>query len=124
MDASKAPERAEPSGDVADLIRVLDNRSGPVLFMAKAAQAYADALRAALAAPGEAEGVRVKALREAAQAILDGMFTTYRARNGRQCSIETDDGEMAYLVHSDLIEDLRYALSALASPQEDPAHGR
>lgn len=51
-------------------------------------------------------------LREAAQELLDGLSSTYKARNGREVGIEADDGEKCYIVHSDLVTGLRAALSA------------
>jgi hypothetical protein len=50
-------------------------------------------------------------VRQAAQAVLDRMSDTFTARNGRKVSIEGDDGEKCWIVHSDDIEDLRRALS-------------
>lgn len=46
----------------------------------------------------------------AARALVDGATRTYTARNGRQCSIEADDGEACDIVHSDLTHALRHAL--------------
>ena len=50
-------------------------------------------------------------LREAAQAVIDGKFSTYKARNGRDVGIQGDDGEKVWLVHSDEIFALETALS-------------
>lgn len=50
-------------------------------------------------------------LREAAQELLDGLTSTYRARNGREVGIEADDGEKCYIVHSELVAGLRAALA-------------
>jgi hypothetical protein len=58
-------------------------------------------------------------LRKAAQALLDGLTSTYTARNGREVGIQGDDGEKCYIVHSDLVFDLRAALSA---PDEGEGH--
>lgn len=55
----------------------------------------------------------VGSLRDAAKALIAGMSSTYRARNGRDVGIEADDGEKVWLVHSDLITALE---AALASP--------
>jgi hypothetical protein len=53
---------------------------------------------------------------EAGQAILDRMSSTYRARNNRQVSIQGEDGEMCWIVHSDDIEGLRAALAKVRRP--------
>lgn len=58
-------------------------------------------------------GAGVKDLRDAASALLDGMQSTYRARNNRQVGIEADDGEKCWIVHSDLTYALESALAAL-----------
>lgn len=63
-----------------------------------------EALDAALSAP------KAEALQVAAQGVIDRMFDTYRARNGRDVSIESYDGEKCWIVHSDDIEELRAAL--------------
>ena len=47
---------------------------------------------------------------EAISNVLGGMTDMNRARNGRQCGIQADDGEKCYIVHSDLIFDLTNAL--------------
>ncbi|SIQ39108.1 hypothetical protein SAMN05421641_10767 [Paracoccus thiocyanatus] len=51
---------------------------------------------------------------EAARELLDGASTTYRAGHGRKDGIEADDGEMCYIVHSDLMHALEAALRALS----------
>lgn len=58
------------------------------------------------------------ALREAATALLEGLSSTYTARNGREVGIQGDDGEKCYIVHSDFVFDLRRALSATPPAQE------
>ncbi|HMO74109.1 MAG TPA: hypothetical protein PKD48_02100 [Sphingopyxis sp.] len=63
-------------------------------------------LRAAVNASARQDGVR-----EAAQELLDGLASTYKARNGREIGIEADDGEKCWIVHSDLVTGLRAALS-------------
>ena len=55
-----------------------------------------------------AEGER---LREAARELINSAQTSYRARNGRQISIEADDGEGCLIVHSDLMHSLTAALA-------------
>jgi hypothetical protein len=47
----------------------------------------------------------------AGQAIIDGMFSTYKARNGREVGIQGDDGEKCWIVHDDDILALRTALA-------------
>lgn len=68
-----------------------------------------------------ASGLGVKELRDAASALLEGMQSTYRARNNRQVSIEADDGEKCWIVHSDLTHALEIALAA--STPEPSAKG-
>jgi hypothetical protein len=51
-------------------------------------------------------------LREAAKGLLARASDTYRKRNGHVSSIEADDGEKCWIVHSDDIEDLRRAVDA------------
>lgn len=58
-----------------------------------------------------AEREKVAALVEALREITEGAQTTYRARNGRQCIIEADDGELCLIVHSDLIDNGKQALA-------------
>ena len=77
-------------------------------------------VRADLARPAPSDDAR--ALREAAQAVVDNAFHTYKARNGRQCTIEADDGEACLIVHSDFMHELRAALAA--PTPEEPADAR
>ncbi|UIJ43754.1 hypothetical protein LZK98_11695 [Sphingomonas cannabina] len=58
----------------------------------------------------------LRRLHEAACAIAANATDTYRARNGRQISIEADDGEKCWIVHSDDFEALCSAAAAI-----DPA---
>lgn len=51
-------------------------------------------------------------MREAIDDVLGSMSSTYKARNGRTMSIEADDGEKCWIVHSDQIEALRRAREA------------
>lgn len=48
---------------------------------------------------------------EAARAVIEGKQDTFRAGNNRQVSIEMDDGEKGYIVHSDLIAHLEGAVA-------------
>ncbi|MEG8224055.1 hypothetical protein OSJ57_26225, partial [Sphingomonas sp. HH69] len=57
-------------------------------------------------------------LREAAEELSARAFDHYRARNGRMCSIEGDDGEKCWIIPYDAMEDLR---AALAMPIEAPS---
>jgi len=66
---------------------------------------------ALLASLSTAQVDETERLRKAAQALLDGLTSTYTARNGREVGIQGDDGEKCYIVHSDLVFDLRAALS-------------
>lgn len=81
-----------------------------LLTRAEAAEAERDALAAKLA-------VAVEAMRE-----VDGQSNrTYRARNGKMCSIEADDGEACEIVHSDALFQMRAALATLTAdtPKEE-----
>lgn len=60
----------------------------------------------------------VARLVEAARALITGANTTYRARNGRQIGIEADDGEMCFIVHSDLIHAIETALAAMKADHD------
>lgn len=55
-------------------------------------------------------------LREAAEEVCNRAFDHYRARNGRMCSIEGDDGEKCWIIPYDAMEDLRAALATPARP--------
>ena len=58
---------------------------------------------------------------ETARAVVDGRRSTYKAKNGREVSIEADDGEKVYLVHSDLMFELQCAYEAMADKRRaDP----
>lgn len=56
---------------------------------------------------------------KAAQGVIDRKFSTYRTRNGREVSIEADDGEKCWIVHSDDMFELEAAL-AKAKTTENP----
>lgn len=49
---------------------------------------------------------------QACQLVDEIAARTYRARNGRQVSIEADDGECCWIVHDDGIQTLRQAVAA------------
>lgn len=55
---------------------------------------------------------RVVALEGSGRALIEEVSTTYKARNGRLCSIEADDGEMCVIVHADLVAALDDAICA------------
>ena len=59
-----------------------------------------------------AAGWQADALVAAAREVTAGKFATYKARNGRMCSVEADDGERVWLVHSHLIDALEHSLPA------------
>ncbi|MGE4322437.1 MAG: hypothetical protein AB7E60_05350 [Sphingobium sp.] len=82
-------------------------------------QRFADLCATVLSSPTPTSANN--ALREAAQAVLDHRFSTYRARNGREVGIQGDDGEKVWLVHSDQMFDLGQALAS--SPAADPVAG-
>jgi hypothetical protein len=69
----------------------------------------ADILRPILSSQKSAVGEAAR-LREAGQGILDRMFSTFTARNGRQVGVQGDDGEKCWIVHSDDITALEDAL--------------
>lgn len=58
----------------------------------------------------------VPALAEAAMEILHSMASSYKAGNNRQVSIQADDGEKCWIVHSEQIEALRSALTTPPAP--------
>lgn len=60
------------------------------------------------------------ALMEAAKDVVDRAFDHYRARNGRMCSIEGDDGEKCWIVPFDAMEDLRQALTSSPAAEVEP----
>ena len=49
---------------------------------------------------------------EAARRVLAEKFSTYKAANGRDVGVEGDDGEKCWIVHSDAMFELQYALEA------------
>lgn len=55
---------------------------------------------------------RAAALEEAARNLIAVRYDTYKARNGKLCSIEGDDGEKAWIVPFDAMADLESALSS------------
>lgn len=59
---------------------------------------------------------RNEVLAEAARGLLDRASDTYRKRNGHISTIQADDGEKCWIVHSDDIEDLRRALTPAPEP--------
>jgi len=54
---------------------------------------------------------RELALEEAARNLVAVRYDTYKARNGKLCSIEGDDGEKAWIVPFDAMAELESALS-------------
>jgi len=53
-----------------------------------------------------------------AQEVSEGKSSTFKARNGRVMSIETDDGERAAILHCDLFSDLDTAVSVARTALE------
>jgi len=45
------------------------------------------------------------------QEVRDRAFDHYRARNGRMCSIEGDDGEKCWIIPFDAMESFDHALT-------------
>lgn len=64
----------------------------------------------ALQAQVAAKDAEIAKLREAGSEIITHMFSTYKARNGREVGVQGDDGEKVWLVHSDYIFALQAAL--------------
>ncbi len=60
----------------------------------------------------EPSAARQLALEEAARNLIAVRYDTYKARNGKLCSIEGDDGEKAWIVPFDAMADLESALSS------------
>lgn len=95
--------------DVAELIGSLDEYgmafvSIPQWTVASEAQHAVDAFY-----KGDADARLI----EAARAVIEGKFSTYRARNGRQVGVEGDDGEKVWLVHSEPMSELESAYAAM-----------
>jgi len=117
-----APGR--PSAPTAERLRsALERIAAPMPGCEYAATERQEIARAALSDAGEGSGVADagavagsgERLVEAAQAVINTMRGTYKARNGREVGIQGDDGEKCWIVHSDQIEDLRRALSPIPS---------
>lgn len=64
-----------------------------------------------LSAIEPAPSPRAQALEEAARNLIANRFDTYKGRNGKQCSIEGDDGEKCWIVSFDDMSELEIALS-------------
>lgn len=56
------------------------------------------------------EGDGWQRLEQAARNLIANRFDTYKARNGRKCSIEGDDGEKCWIVSFDDMAELEAAL--------------
>ncbi len=59
----------------------------------------------------------VEGLLEAAKAVRDERFSTYRAKNGREVGIEDDNGEMVWLVDHETMHALDAALTDYGESQ-------
>ena len=69
---------------------------------------------------------RAAVLEEAARNLIANRFDTYKARNGKLCSIEGDDGEKCWIVSFDDMADLEAALAShpvADKPSDDGAQG-
>ncbi len=64
------------------------------------------------ACPDCAPSPRAQALEEAARNLIANRFDSYKARNGKLCSIEGDDGEKCWIVSFDDMAELESALSS------------
>jgi len=106
-------KKAEAAGDVVSLDWIKKVHAGE----ADDAHGVQIALLALRTRPTDDLAVAVEALREAGQSVIDRMFSTYKARNGREVGIEGDDGEKCWIVHGDDIEGLRTALSKLTGEE-------
>lgn len=91
-------------------------REEKIMQLTATAAAY---LRRAEAAEAELTRLREgnERLRNAAKNLLDRMIDTYKSRNGRDVSIEADDGEKCWIVHIDEIFALELALKPTAATQ-------
>lgn len=65
----------------------------------------------------EAAEAKLAAAVEAMREVDERANRTYRARNGKMCSIEADDGEACEIVHSDALFQLRATLAQI-KPKE------
>lgn len=61
---------------------------------------------------------RAERVEGAAQAVIDRMSSTYKARNGREVGIQGEDGEKCYIVHSDEIHALEAVLADAQQTQK------
>jgi len=62
-------------------------------------------------------------LLRAAEEVLAMASSTYRARNGRIMSIEADDGEKCWIVHSDAFDALCFAVAQAIETQSAKTEG-
>ena len=66
----------------------------------------------AAVAPDQPPAARELALEEAARNLIANRFDSYKARNGKLCSIEGDDGEKCWIVSFDHMAELESSLWA------------
>ena len=107
--------QSEPSGDAVPVPQHADQAALMVLLGTDWLKQNApERLRP------EPSGDVVK-MREAAEEVAARAFDHYRARNGRMCRREGDDGEKCWIVPYDAMEDLRNALSRPEAGDQEAA---
>lgn len=120
-----------PSAVIASIVRNASQMTGPTGYLVNGRWIPAEGMWAIkvidsdrvtplFAHPPAAEPV---GLREAAADACDSAFDHYRARNGRMCGIEGDDGEKCWIVPFDAMQRLRAVLDALPKQEVEPAAG-
>lgn len=87
----------------------LAGNTGKMTWVDDKPMTASDALRKA-ADCLKAQAAEIARLREACHSVIDRGFDHYTARNGRQCSIEGDDGEKCWIIPFETFEDVRAAL--------------
>ena len=98
-------EAAEVDGLVDDVAYHLRKRAAAI--RALSSPDHADA--------GKVEGDGWQELEQAARNLIANRFDTYKARNGKLCSIEGDDGEKCWIVSFDDMAELEAALPSAPS---------
>lgn len=118
---TRTPPASEPVPEVAGVVRELNGRAMEIRQVCEGKPLgghypvvpfTAERLEIA-AALLSAQAVMLEEAREAARALSDRAFQQYRARNGKMCSIEGDDGEACWIIPWDAMDDLRQALAKL-----------
>ena len=101
-------------GDYHDGFQTACDILGTSPVIAEHVQRHKDRILATALRAQSEEEVEREALREAARELSDRAFRQYRARNGKMCSIEGDDGEACWIIPWDAMDDLRQALERRA----------